>query len=136
MIILRFVTIMVYVSQLAPNIFILRALPITPATSSGETVEVTGGAPGCIKEGDGAGGTAVVPNAPSTAVPHEPQNFVVVLIGAPQREQDIFSGWDAAGEGCAAGWFGVPHIPQNFSIPVTGLPHEAHTGTVTDGGGI
>lgn len=130
MIILRFVTIMVYVSQLAPNIFILRALPITPVTSSGETVEVTGGAPGYIKEGDGAGVTGVVPNAPPTAVPHEPQNFVVVLIGAPQRAQVIFS---ARG---AAGWVGVPQIPQNFSIPVTGLPHEAHTGTVTDGGGI
>lgn len=103
MIILRFVTIMVYVSQLAPNIFILRAFPITPVTSSGRTAEVTGVATGCIKEGDGTGGTAVVANPPPTAVPHEPQNFVVALTGAPQREQAIFSGRDAAGEEGAAG---------------------------------
>ncbi|MFY9800879.1 MAG: hypothetical protein WAK10_06495 [Methanoregula sp.] len=126
----RFVTTSVNVSQLAPNIFIFLALPITPITSSpvaaADPVVIGGG----MNTVDGAGGVASAVEAAPTAIPHAPQNFVVALIGDPQFLQVRLSG-DAVGADTTA----VPHKPQNFSVPLIGFPQDLHTGRETGGAG-
>ena len=124
----------VNVSQLAPNIFILRALPITPITSSPDAavdpaVTVVGM---CAAVGVGW----VIPEVRTapTAVPHPPQNFVVALTGAPQFLQVRLSDDETAGKGVGADTTGVPHIPQNFSVLLIVLPQDLHTGRETGGG--
>ena len=61
-----------------------------------------------------------------TGAPHPPQNFVVLLTGAPHALQIFWAGWDCAGAGARAATV-APQIPQNFSVPVMGLPHDAQT---------
>ena len=115
----RLVTTIFHVSHDAPNILTLRALAMTPITSSPPAA--TGGA-----------GRKEAPPPPWGAVltvaPQLPQNFVVLEIAAPQLAQN-FPDRGAAGTGTGAGARApttvAPQMPQNFSDPLTGLPQEA-----------
>jgi hypothetical protein len=109
---------------------------MTPITSSPGAAVVPGGIGDGLKGADGAGGSGVLEvNSAPTAIPHSPQNFVVVLTGAPQLLQVILSGGDETGGGTGVDTTGVPQIPQNFSVPLIGLPQDRHTGRETGGGG-
>jgi len=117
MIMRRFVTTMFHVSHDAPRNLTLRALAMTPMTSSPPAV--TGG-PG-RKEASPPPDGAVL-----TAAPQLPQNFVVPEIAAPQTPQNLPAG-AGAGTGGRAATMADPQMPQNFSDPEAGLPQEEQT---------
>ena len=114
----RVVMTMFHVSHDAPRNLTLRALAITPMTSS----------PPARYRGAGPKGRVTSSREEGlTAAPQLPQNRVDAEIAAPQVPQNLPAGAGAGGTGARAATTVEPQIPQNFSDPLSGLPHEAQT---------
>ena len=105
---------MLYESRLAPHIFIFRALPMTPITSSPLVLIVPTDEGGGMIAADGEEVNGTEGDAAPTAAPHPPQNFVIALTGAPQVVQVFPTGCGGAEEAGDVDSTGVPENPTKF----------------------